>query len=477
MTHRHLATLRVLLMLGDATAAVTTFLIVAFLRFGTDPSARWSVGIHPGLVAAAFSAVWVAVFWFVGLYRLRARWSLAADVRDVAKATFITAGVAAALLYFSHQGEVSRVLFVFLFIAQGTISITSRFILRLWFAAQRGRGRNASYMLVVGDGSLARAFAEAVERRAALGIRVVGFLSVPQGDVMPVEGTRPPGWTSRRPILGTIAELQDVFHNRVIDEVGVCLPPAASHLLEPVVALAASEGKTVRVPSDAEESVLNGALQEEFEGFLVRSVVHDGQREVELVAKRLVDIIGAAAGLILLSPLLIATAVAIRIVDGSPVLFQQVRVGRHGRPFTILKFRSMVADAETQFASLAADSDTSGAAFKLEHDPRVTRLGRFLRASSIDELPQLLNVLRGEMSLVGPRPAPPREVQLYDIWHRRRLSMRPGMTGLWQVQSRIDEHFDARAELDLRYIDQWSIWTDLAILLRTIPAVLVRPGR
>jgi lipopolysaccharide/colanic/teichoic acid biosynthesis glycosyltransferase len=137
----------------------------------------------------------------------------------------------------------------------------------------------------------------------------------------------------------------------------------------------------------------------------------------------------------------------------------------------------MVVDADERYAEVAMLSDTKGAAFKMTSDPRATPIGRVLRKWTLDELPQLLNVLKGDMSLVGPRPAPPREVEQYDIWHRRRLSVRPGMTGLWQVEARFDAHFDDRAELDLRYIDQWSLWMDARILLQTLPAVLLRPGR
>ena len=231
------------------------------------------------------------------------------------------------------------------------------------------------------------------------------------------------------------------------------------------------------MPSDPNEELLGHALVEDFDGLVVRSVIHDSHRDLELALKRIIDIVGAAVGLIVLSPLLLAIALAIRMRDGSPVLFRQVRVGRHGRPFTIYKFRTMQTDAEERFSQVSASSDTKGAAFKMRDDPRVTRLGRFLRSSSLDELPQLINVLKGEMSLVGPRPAPPREVDQYDMWHRRRLSMRPGMTGLWQVNARLDDHFDDRAQLDLQYIDQWTFWTDLTILARTVPALLLARGR
>jgi lipopolysaccharide/colanic/teichoic acid biosynthesis glycosyltransferase len=166
-----------------------------------------------------------------------------------------------------------------------------------------------------------------------------------------------------------------------------------------------------------------------------------------------------------------------RMVDGAPVLFRQRRIGLHGRPFWCVKFRTMVPDAEERLADIEHLSEIDGPAFKLTDDPRITQTGRWLRRSSLDELPQLWNVLRGEMSIVGPRPAPPREVDRYSIWHRRRLSMRPGLTGLWQVSARSASEFDRRVELDLDYIDRWSLWMDVKILLRTIPVMIALTGR
>jgi lipopolysaccharide/colanic/teichoic acid biosynthesis glycosyltransferase len=187
-------------------------------------------------------------------------------------------------------------------------------------------------------------------------------------------------------------------------------------------------------------------------------------------------VLAAAAGLILLGPLILAVSIAILVSDGRPVFFHQTRVGLQGRLFTLHKFRTMQPDAEDRLPELIARSDTKGAAFTMRDDPRVTRLGSFLRRSSIDELPQLWNVIRGQMSLIGPRPAPPREVAEYDIWHRRRLSMRPGITGLAQIRTRVDAHFDERAELDLAYIDNWSLARDLGIARRTVRAVFGRTG-
>jgi exopolysaccharide biosynthesis polyprenyl glycosylphosphotransferase len=325
-------------------------------------------------------------------------------------------------------------------------------------------------------------FADRVEGRRGLGLHVVGHLTVPTPElrstddpaVAAADDNQP---VLTRPVLGPIEDLDRLFKAMTIDEVAVVLPPGAEHYLEPIISLSADVGKTVRIPVDPEQEILSHAVEETFEGLLVRSIVHDGHRDLELAGKRLLDIIGATVGLIVLSPLLLMTALLIRLREGSPVLFRQVRVGKHGRPFTIYKFRTMVLDADDRYEEVAGFSETGGAAFKMRDDPRVTPTGRPLRRSSIDELPQLYNVLRGEMSLVGPRPAPPREVSQYDIWHRRRLSMRPGMTGLWQVRARLDEHFDERAELDLHYIDQWSLLMDFGILVRTVPAILMTKGR
>jgi len=483
VTKRHLMTLRLVMLLGDGVAAWGVFLAVSLLRFEADPSAQWNVGIEISTAALLFAVMWVAVLWAVGLYRLRARWSLLGDVRDIAKATVVTLALTLSMLFLTHQDAVSRVFLAALFIAQPTVTVAGRGLLRFWFDQLRRRGANTNYMLVVGTGKLAQDFADRIEAHRGLGLRVVGHLTVPASrrpsasQFARTNGAERAAPIVSRPILGSVDELPIIFREMTIDEVAICLPPEAGHWLDAIVSIAAEEGKTVRVPSHPDEELLGHALVEEFDGYVLRSVIHDSHRDFELALKRILDILGAAVGLIMLSPILLAAALAVRIRDGSPVLFRQVRIGRHGRPFTIYKLRTMQPDADDRFNEVAASSDTKGAAFKMREDPRVTPLGRFLRSSSIDELPQLINVLKGEMSLVGPRPAPAREVDQYDMWHRRRLSMRPGITGLWQVRTRIDDHFDDRAQLDLQYIDQWTLWTDLTILARTVPALLAARGR
>ncbi len=469
MIRRHLMALRLALMLADGVSAVLVFLFVSLLRFGDGESTEvWRrLGIDFGLVAVVFGFVWVAALWHQGLYQLRVRWRLLTEALDIARATLLVLVVTLSTLYVLRQEEVSRLFLVLLFTTQPMVTLAGRAGLRYLFGTLRRRGYNARYMVIAGTGTLAQDFADRVEGYKAIGMRVIGHLAVP-GE---------PERLVSRPILGTLEEIEAIFHSKTVDEVAVCLPPTAARWLDPVTRLASDEGKTVRIPLDPTEGLLPTAQQEQFEGFLVRSLVHDEQRELGLVVKRLIDIAGAVVGLVVLSPLLLGTALAIRVRDGSPVLFRQTRVGLHGRPFTIHKFRTMVPGAEARLAEVAHLNTRQGPAFKAHRDPRITPLGSFLRRTSLDELPQLWNVLRGEMSLVGPRPPLPGEVAEYDIWHRRRLSMRPGITGLWQVEARDEPEFDRWVERDLAYIDDWSLALDFRILLRTIPAVLVRTGR
>jgi lipopolysaccharide/colanic/teichoic acid biosynthesis glycosyltransferase len=210
----------------------------------------------------------------------------------------------------------------------------------------------------------------------------------------------------------------------------------------------------------------------------------DGRAAVEppgrlgLAAKRTIDFVGASAGLIVFGPFLVGMAAAILLLDGRPVLFRQERAGLGERPFRIFKFRTMRAGADAERAALRAHNEiTGGASFKMTDDPRVTRLGRLLRRTSVDELPQLLNVLRGEMSIVGPRPHPFDDLTGYQAWHHGRFAMKPGITGLWQVNSRRNPDFDRWVELDLEYIRTWSPLLDIKIMARTIPAMVRSEGR
>ena len=469
MIRRHLLVLRLGLMVLDGFTATVLFLLVSRVRFGDGIWQEiWSgIGIDIRLASLAFGLTWVGVLWLEGLYRLRVRWRLLTELKDIVKATVLIAALTLSALFIFKQEDVSRLFLVILFVVQPLATFAGRAVLRFGFGYLRSHGHNPHFMLIVGTGQLAQRFADRVDRRAALGIHVIGHLSVGSEDRPKVT----------RPVLGTLDDIGTIFHTRVVDEIAVCLPPESAGYIEPIARLAADEGKTVRIAVDPLEGTLPNAREEEFDGFVVRSLVHDSHRELGFALKRMIDIGGAILGLLVLSPLFLAVAVAIRVRDGSPVLFRQQRIGLHGRPFTMYKFRTMVADAEARLGEVRHLNERDGPAFKASNDPRMTRLGRTLRSTSLDELPQLWNVLRGEMSLVGPRPPLPGEVTNYDIWHRRRLSMKPGVTGLWQVEGRREPHFDRWVERDLTYIDSWSLWLDVKILGRTISAVVARGGR
>jgi exopolysaccharide biosynthesis polyprenyl glycosylphosphotransferase len=461
--------LRLGLMAADGVIATAVFLAVSVVRFGDGEWLEiWRrLGMDIRVVAVLFGLAWVAALWVNGLYHLRTRWQFRSEVMDVLRANLLVSALTLAFLFLFKQDAVSRLFLVILFTVMPVVTLAERALLRAWFTRLRAGGRNTHYMLVVGTGQLARDFADRIEARAGLGIEIVGHLTVPGGT----------SWVRDRPILGTVDDIDRVFHERVVDEVAVCLEPNALRYLDPVTRLAADEGKVVRVPIDPVGLPLPNAREEEFDGYIVRSLAFDQEHELGLAVKRLVDIVGSLTGLVLLSPILLGAAVAIRVRDGSPVLFRQTRVGLHGRPFTIHKFRTMIPDAEARLPEVAHLNERNGVTFKAADDPRITALGRTLRATSIDELPQLWNVLKGEMSLVGPRPPLVGEVAEYDVWHRRRLSMKPGITGLWQVEARHEAEFDRWVERDLAYIDRWSLLLDFRILLLTLPAVFGRTGK
>lgn len=468
MIRRHATALRVILAVVDAASALIALALATTIRFGTAVAFDWqSALVDPIVVFVAVGFGWPAVIWAHGLYRLRARLTLRRDVTDVLRATLTFGAGLLALLYVFKLQDVSRAFLLVLvpLLAIGTIA--SRLAIHALLTVLRERGRNARYVLVLGATDTSQQFADLLESQPALGLRVIGHLVM--------GGEQATGLT--RPILGTVDELEDVLHGQIVDEVAVCLPLTESSRIDTIVRLCEDEGKIVRVPMFILEHALSAGRVEEFGGLPIYSIVNGPDRFVGLAAKRALDLFGAVAGGLILSPLLIAIVVAIKLYSPGPVIFRQRRVGLHGRPFDVAKFRTMTDGAHDLLPELLHQNEIRGPAFKLTDDPRITRVGRFLRRTSLDELPQLWNVLLGEMSLVGPRPPLPEEVAGYDVWHRRRLSMKPGITGLWQVRARHEPEFDRWVEMDLEYIDGWSFWTDLKIIAQTVPAVISGSGR
>jgi exopolysaccharide biosynthesis polyprenyl glycosylphosphotransferase len=270
--------------------------------------------------------------------------------------------------------------------------------------------------------------------------------------------------------------LPTILTERVVDEVLIALPMADWPIVETATRAAQEQGKTVRIPLSSGDYAMSHGYVENLSGSPVLTVTSGPTHAAGLALKRTVDIVGSALMLIILSPVFIVVSAAILISDGRPVFFTQQRAGLHGRSFRFVKFRTMVPNAEDLKDGLRSDNERDGPVFKITDDPRITSTGGFLRRSSLDEIPQFWNVLTGDMSLVGPRPPTFDEVPHYDLWQRRRLSLRPGITGIWQVAARGDPSFDRWVALDLEYIDNWSPLLDLRILASTVPAVIRKTG-
>jgi exopolysaccharide biosynthesis polyprenyl glycosylphosphotransferase len=279
------------------------------------------------------------------------------------------------------------------------------------------------------------------------------------------------------PVLGTVGDLERVLREKIVDEVYFA---ASSHHLHASV----QDGVRVceRLGTPFATPVCHYRLARARPA--CGSAVSDGYMHylngrvsrIQSALKRLLDIAASSAALLALSPILSLVALAVKLTSRGPLLFRQERVGLHGRTFAMLKFRSMVSNAEALKAELTLKNEQTGPVFKMKHDPRVTAVGRFLRKHSIDELPQLVNVLRGDMSIVGPRPPLPSEVARYEAWQRRRLSVRPGLTCVWQVSGRNQISFEQWMLLDMQYIDHWNLLQDLRLIMRTVPVVLTGRG-
>jgi exopolysaccharide biosynthesis polyprenyl glycosylphosphotransferase len=322
-------------------------------------------------------------------------------------------------------------------------------------------------VVIVGCGEEAIALAHQVAAHRAWGLRLHGLVDADGCGRDEIDGV---------PVVGRIDQLTALLTHEVVDEVVLAVPARQLGDLELTLLACQELGVRVRVALRPFPHLRPRLEVEALNGVPLVTFATMPTATLALFIKRVVDLLVAVVGLVVSSPLWMLAALAVRVTSHGPVLYRQVRCGLHGRRFVVLKFRTMVEDAETRRAEVAHLNVMDGPVFKAPSDPRVTRVGRWLRRSSLDELPQLVNVLRGDMSLVGPRPPLPEEVERYEPWQRRRLAMKPGITCLWQISGRTELDFATWMELDLAYIDHWSLWLDAKILALTVPAVFSGRG-
>ena len=434
---------------------------------------RMQSGTFPGLypiasywpVLALTLLLWIAVSWMTNVYDSYRTHPVTTELFRLTRAMIIVAWAMTALGFLTHQHGISR-LFVGLYFVLGLLLLAiDRFVVRM-AARVMGRGFNRPRFAVVGCSEFARDIVRSIQRQAKWGYEFAGFIA---------EG-EPPGPLAPTKILGSLEDLPRLLKSHVLDEVIFAMRRDRWDEVEDGVRLCEEQGIAARVCVDFYVPGIGKMTVDDSLDVPTFSFTMTPSDAVALAAKRVLDIVLSATALVVLSPVFLAVALAIVLDSPGPVLFRQKRVGMNGRLFWFYKFRSMHQDAEDRLLELMGFNEAQGPIFKIRQDPRITRVGAFLRRTSLDEFPQFWNVLRGEMSIVGPRPPIPAEVQKYERWQRRRLSMKPGITCIWQVSGRSELGFDRWMELDLEYIDNWSLWHDLKILAKTVPAVLTGRG-
>jgi len=446
---------------------------VAFQSMEVQPSELLSVRLKlvNMVLFGGLLVGWHLIFSWSGLYGSRRLHSLHREILDVLKATSLGT-IAILTAGFLFRVELITPIFVAVFWAASTL-LTMLFRVLIFTLLRRVRrhGRNLRNVLIVGTNKRAVRFADNLRARPELGYKVIGFADDGWEGIMDF-------LRSGERLVADVQTLLPYLRENVVDEVVIALPASSTYALSAsIIGECEKQGITVRFLTDLFNLRVARAKLELLEDEPVITLQTGAMEGVAVDFKRALDLVAALVLIIVQLPIFLLVAVLIKTTSRGPVFFAQERIGLGKRRFNLYKFRTMVENAEAKLAELEHLNEVSGPVFKITNDPRITPIGRFLRKTSLDEMPQLLNVLKGDMSLVGPRPLPIRDYKGFDKdWHRRRFSVRPGITCLWQVDGRSSIPFEKWMELDMKYIDEWSLWLDLKILVRTIPAVLKGAG-
>jgi exopolysaccharide biosynthesis polyprenyl glycosylphosphotransferase len=467
-------------MVSDAGLAGFGFIVAYWLRFELELGGQVAansfqpLSFFQGKILLLMGLV-VVVFQMKGLYRLP-RWSSLLD-----EAGIITSGVLIAmslviLSAFLQRFYPSRLVFIAAVPLIIGLLVLKRFVARLIRERLWARGLGVDRVVVVGTGPASQRIMQWLLGQPQLGYDVVGFLD--DSPTPPQVAIATQNGVSRPLFLGPTSLISKILREQQVDEVIIALPPTEHYKMQRIMEQCRRQDVEFKLVPDLVEMALDRVNIHEVAGLPLIGLKQTKISGWNLLVKRLIDVCLSLVILVAFSWLFVLIALAIKLDSPGPIFFRQERVGRNGRRFTCYKFRTMVVDAEAQLVQLQQlyGSDEDDLLFKLRDDPRCTRVGRFLRRSSLDELPQFSNVLLGDMSVVGPRPAVPLEVARYEEWHYDRLAVLPGLTGLWQVSGRSDLTFDEMVRLDLYYAENWSPWLDLKTILRTVPAILTARG-
>lgn len=463
-----------LYLLADALLALASFGLAYLLRSSAaTPRPLYPLAYYPWIVPLTVG-IWLAVGLILGIYREIHEEEWPRPFEDPVKVGVVATILLFALIFALKLEYVSRLLLGF-YAALDLISmIAYRLLARLCGGFLRQSLSGFRYCLVVGDTPEALQIARTLETNENQGMRLFGVARLEADSNAELHG-HDSGLGRSYPVH-TLSELPELLRGHVIDEVIFAVPWNELEMLEATFLLCEEEGVKTRVLLNSFPQVISKVCLERLRELPLLTFSTTPKNEYLLLVKRWGDFLLAVLLLLLLSPLFLVLPLLIRLTSAGPVMYRQTRCGLGGRKFTVYKFRSMLADADVHKEELEALNEMDGPVFKIRNDPRCTAVGRFMRRFSLDELPQLVNIIKGDMSFVGPRPPLPEEVQKYERWQRRRLRMVPGLTCLWALEGRNQLSFRRWMELDLEYIDNWSLTLDAKILLRTIPIVLLGRG-
>ena len=420
------------------------------------------LGLEMGIVIGL-----IAIFALRGLYGIRLTGSWFRQAWNIVSSA--TLGLAFLITYYFvfQPAANSRLLMLFVWAMAILILCLGRLIVSATMGMLYRLGLGETRLLVVGSGRLGKMIMQHIAASPNLGYSIVGFLN---------DMNEPPSDFGRFKMLGTLDDLGMVIRSMQVDEVIIALPANLHQQSIRSVRLCEHLGTSFKLVPDLYELSISRIDMEAIEGIPLLGIRQASINTLQRFVTRTVDIVLSILILALGLPFWLCIALAIRLNSPGEVIYRQTRIGQNGRPFKVYKFRSMYKDAENVLSDLLIYNEAQGPLFKMKDDPRITPVGKFLRRTSFDEIPQLINVIQGEMSLVGPRPPLPHEVAQYEEWQKGRLAMKPGMTGLWQVRGRSDISFDEGVLMDLYYIENWSLRLYFQILLRTIPAVVRSRG-
>jgi len=438
------------------------FLLKGILHEPSEPLKRYAVTL---LLAIP---IWCLTLYANGIYlsmRTRSYLEILWAIIKSAALTFLATGTA---IYFLKHTQTSRLFFIlfvgfsfgFILLEKTALFMSAHYV--------RRQGLNTRRLLIVGTGKRAQEFIKKIDNHPEWGFEIMGSI-----DDEPGRGIRQVG---RLEVVGTFEDIPRIFRKDAIDEVVFVVPRSRLNSLQEAIHKCETEGVVVTVAVDLFDTLLAKSSVTELDGLPLLHFKTTHAREWELLVKRIFDFGASGFGILVLSPLLLITAILIKATSKGPVFFKQDRLGLHGRRFTLYKFRTMRIGVHNLLSDVTDLNDMTTPKFRDKKTIWITPVGRLLRKFSLDELPQLLNVFVGHMSMVGPRPTVPDEVDQYKTWQRRRFSMKPGITCLWQVNGRNNIPFEEWMKLDLEYLDNWSLWLDAKILLKTIPVVLFGIG-